>query len=137
VVDANGHSGVSDVVEIRIAGDGNGSFPDPWAEHTVRQRERERPTPARGHAFFGDNAFTLHSPPGDLLHVEVDNAHYVYAPLAGDGQITAHLARIEAGDIGMGAMAGLMIRDSLRPESRRTALLSAKDRLVLSTRTDF
>jgi hypothetical protein len=136
VVDAAGLSGVSDVVEIRIAGDGQGSFPAPWSEHTVRQRERERPTPARGHATFADGLFTLHSPPGDLVHGEVDNAHFVYASLCGDGQITAHLLRVQAADEGAAAMAGLMIRDSLRPDARRYALLAGKDRLVLSRRSD-
>lgn len=136
VVASNGLNGLSHPVPIRIAGDGNGTFPADWSDYTLREHEHERPLPPAGHSSFKNGVFTLRSPPGELLSDESDLGEFVFAHLDGDGQITAHLARVEAGDVGMGALAGIMIRQGLSPDGRRVALLAGRDSLSVSRRSE-
>jgi fibronectin type 3 domain-containing protein len=69
---------------------------------------------ATGGASFASNTFTI-SGSGNGIGNASDNFHYVYQPLTGDGTI---IARVQTqGNTSAGAKAGVMIRESLNPNS--------------------
>jgi regulation of enolase protein 1 (concanavalin A-like superfamily) len=64
----------------------------------------------------------------------VDSMHYLYRPLNGDGSITVRVASQKNNDIDDNAEAGIMIRESLLPNSKYTFVNVEPGR---SGRTDF
>ena len=69
---------------------------------------------ATGGASFASNTFTV-SGSGNGIGSASDNFHYVYQPLTGDGTI---IARVQSqGNTSAAAKAGVMIRESLNPNS--------------------
>src|SRR5262249_25129718 len=67
-----------------------------------------------GSAAFDGTTFTIKASGGDIDNqfTLVDGMHFVYRPLSGDGSITARLASVRAGRV------GLMLRETLDPAAR-------------------
>ena len=72
-----------------------------------------------GDASFLDGRFNLIASGNDIWD-QADGFHYVYQPLAGDGEITARLVAMQYTD--PWAKAGVMFRETVAPGSRRALM---------------
>ena len=73
-----------------------------------------------GSAVVHDEKFTIRASGTDIWE-RSDGFHFVYQPLEGDGEIVARVAGIQSA--GEWAMAGLMIREKLTPDSVHATMM--------------
>src|SRR4051812_31671695 len=100
-----------------IAGEHNLSFP--WASQDIGS------VGLAGGAGEGNDSFSIRAS-GIGIGQTIDGLHFVYQQIAGDAEIIAHVASLESSSAL--AQAGLMIRQTLGPESAHAAvLLSQRD----------
>jgi sugar lactone lactonase YvrE/regulation of enolase protein 1 (concanavalin A-like superfamily) len=90
-------------------GYGSGPLPLPWATRDIGN------VGVPGQVMFANSTFTLGGS-GANIWGTVDAFRYVYQPLIGDGQIVALLGSID--NTNGYAKGGVMIRESLSPDSR-------------------
>jgi regulation of enolase protein 1 (concanavalin A-like superfamily) len=90
-----------------------GGLPSPWANADVGS------VGAAGSASASGGTFTVRGSGADVWG-SADGFHYVYRPLAGDGQIVARVASV--GNTNAYAKAGVMLREQLSAGSRHVIL---------------
>jgi hypothetical protein len=75
-----------------------------------------------GSGSFDANAgvFTITAAGADLSG-NADNGHFIHRPLEGDGELAAHVISIQKAD--PAGKAGLMLRETLKPEARNVAIV--------------
>jgi endonuclease/exonuclease/phosphatase family metal-dependent hydrolase len=89
------------------------SLPTPWADRDIGA------VGLAGSATYANGTFTVYGAGADIWGT-ADSFHFVYQPLAGDGQIVARVASMA--NTGPYAKAGVMIRESLTAGSRHVML---------------
>lgn len=87
---------------------GGGTLPSPWQDIDIG------PVGVAGSASDAGGTFTIHGAGADIGGT-ADSFNYLYQPLSGDGSITLHVASL--GNTAPGAQVGVMIRESLSPDS--------------------
>jgi hypothetical protein len=91
------------------------SLPTPWVDVDIG-------SPARvGSASYSSGQFTINASGNDIWN-NSDQFHYVYQPLAGDGQIQARVMSLSATDAW--AKAAVMIRSSLAANSAHAMMIA-------------
>ncbi len=87
--------------------------PSPWATRDIGS------VGTTGSATYLNGTFTLHGSGADIWD-QSDSFRFVYQPLSGDGEIVARVASLD--NTHPNAKAGLMIRETLTPDSRHAIL---------------
>jgi hypothetical protein len=91
-------------------GTNSGTLPQPWAMFRIGQGPK-----APGGVSYSQDAFVIDNRTGDLWSRDQFDA--VFQRLQGDGQIIARLESLKPQGAADVAMAGIMIRDNLSPQS--------------------
>jgi uncharacterized repeat protein (TIGR03806 family) len=91
-----------------------GNFPPPWADADVGN------VGLAGSAGYSSGAFNITAGGNDIWD-NADSFHFVYQQITGDGQIVAHLARLD--QIDTWTKGGVMIRETLAPDARNAFML--------------
>lgn len=104
----------------------SGPVPSPWTDADIGA------VGLAGTSVYDNGVFTIQGA-GPNIWNSADAFHFIYQPMAGDGQI---VARVETmGDTDLNAKAGVMIRETLSPGSRHVMLAAEpEDTLELVTR---
>lgn len=103
---------ISDVIP------GEHSLAPPWASQDIGT------VGSAGGARQTGNSFVVRAS-GSGVAPKIDGFHFVFQPMAGDAEIIARVTSLEGGV--RGAQAGLMIRQTLGPESAHAAVLLNRD----------
>ena len=101
----------SAAVNISVADSASG-LPSPWTDVDVGA------VGVPGGAMYASGKFTITGSGGGIGGTS-DQFHFVYQPMSGDVQITARITGVE--NTGAGAKGGIMIRETLAPNSRNAA----------------
>ena len=88
-------------------------LPSPWLSRDIGA------VGAVGSASYSNSVFTIRGAGEDIWDTE-DRFHFVYQPLSGDGEIVARVVSLE--NTHTNAKAGVMIRETLAPDSRHAIL---------------
>ena len=102
--DSNGTSQASNVDEVFI-----GELPGPWKNQEIGA------SITGGYAAFRDEKWFLNHKGSDTQHPS-DHLQYLFQDLSGDGEVIARLADVTGPN--NQSIAGMMIRESLDPESK-------------------
>jgi glucose/arabinose dehydrogenase/regulation of enolase protein 1 (concanavalin A-like superfamily) len=127
--DAAGNVGSSSTINVTTNNTTPSPLPSPWVDADVGD------VGAWGTASSSSGMFTVKGAGADIGGT-TDAHHFVYQALNGDGQITARINSLQNTD--PNAKAGLMIRDSLNPNSINFSLLAtptAAGGMVFETRS--
>ncbi|HMC26640.1 MAG TPA: PA14 domain-containing protein [Verrucomicrobiae bacterium] len=111
-LDAAIFADISDVIP------GEHSLAPPWASQDIGS------VASAGGARQAGNSFVIRAS-GIGVTPKIDGFHFVFQPMAGNAEITARVTTLEGGI--RGAQAGLMIRQTLGPESAHAAVLLNRD----------
>ncbi len=88
----------------------------------------------QGSASYGQGVYTIHAGGVDIWDTS-DQFHFVYQPMSGDGEVIAHVQSL--GNSDTWAKTGVMIRETLAPDSRHAfALASAAAGYAFQRRID-
>jgi len=93
---------------VNSAGGGGGALPPPWVDADVGS------VGLPGSAGDASGLFTVRGSGADIGGT-ADSFNYLYQPLTGDGTLTARVTAV--GNTAPGAQAGVMIRETLAPDS--------------------
>ena len=118
--DDRGAMTTSSVVNITVSAPSSG-LPAPWQQLDVGS------VAVAGEASFASGLFTLKGSGADIWDAS-DNFHFVWQPLASDGEIIARVASVQNTDVW--AKAGVMIRSSLAANAPYAAMLVTPSRGV-------
>lgn len=105
-------------VSIATAGD-DASLPMPWGQQTLTEKKDHRPP---GTVTFDNGTFKLSRAGGQITEGD-DGFLFVFQALSGDFEVVARLASLTPPDNFVGPLAGLMIRDGLRADSRFASIV--------------
>jgi hypothetical protein len=105
---ANQNTGSWSTTQSATTQAGGGGLPSPWASGDIGA------VGAAGSAAYASGTFTVDGSGADI-HGNLDEFHYVYQSLSGDGQIVAYIASLEVTNAW--AKCGVMIRESLNANS--------------------
>ena len=111
---AAGGTSSSTSITVTIANSAGGGLPAPWLNQDVGA------VGAAGSAVFVSGTFTVDASGADIWGT-LDEFHFVYQPLTGDGEIVARVVSLT--NTNVWAKAGVMIRESIAADSAQASVV--------------
>jgi hypothetical protein len=149
--DDRGVSAYAGPIDLAIADAGaNASLPEPWGQQTLGKKDRLIP----GTSTFTPTPFSR-DPPGSAstptpttgtfrlikaggqVTEDDDSPIFVYQPVTGDFQLTAHLSSLTPNDNTVGPLAGLLLRENMGTRDRFVALVTSPQTTTVARRADY